>query len=125
MDETKPQGSAATAELKIDATLIAKSSLADFQNAVPLLRDLWLINETDQVHGQVQLVLTPDLPFFKPHRWQIDALATGSRYPDFFANPDASVTVLSARRTFWEKATALHAEAHLPAGCFGDKRRAA
>ncbi|MFG1343322.1 nucleotidyl transferase AbiEii/AbiGii toxin family protein [Xanthobacter autotrophicus DSM 431] len=35
-------------------------------------------------------------------------------YPDFFEDPDTSVTVLSARRTFWEKATALHAEAHRP-----------
>lgn len=35
-------------------------------------------------------------------------------YPAFFADPDATVTVLSARRTFWEKATALHAEAHRP-----------
>lgn len=37
-------------------------------------------------------------------------------YPDFFEHPGTSVTVLSARRTFWEKATALHAEAHRPAG---------
>lgn len=36
-------------------------------------------------------------------------------YPDFFERPDTNVTVLSARRTFWEKATALHAEAHRPA----------
>ena len=36
-------------------------------------------------------------------------------YPDFFEDPDTSVTVLSARRTFWEKATALHAETHRPA----------
>lgn len=36
-------------------------------------------------------------------------------YPDFFEHPDTSVTVLSAQRTFWEKATALHAEAHRPA----------
>jgi len=36
-------------------------------------------------------------------------------FPDFFTDPDTSVTVLSARRTFWEKATALHAEAHRPA----------
>jgi len=36
-------------------------------------------------------------------------------YPEFFAEPDTSVTVLSAQRTFWEKATALHAEAHRPA----------
>jgi hypothetical protein len=37
-------------------------------------------------------------------------------YPDFFNDPDTRVTVLAARRTFWEKATALHAEAHRPAG---------
>lgn len=33
-------------------------------------------------------------------------------FPAFFEDPDCTVTVLSARRTFWEKATALHAEAH-------------
>ncbi|WP_341487494.1 nucleotidyl transferase AbiEii/AbiGii toxin family protein [Pararhizobium sp. A13] len=33
-------------------------------------------------------------------------------YPDFFEEPESTVTVLSAQRTFWEKATALHAEAH-------------
>jgi hypothetical protein len=36
-------------------------------------------------------------------------------FPDFFSDPDTTVTVLSARRTFWEKATALHAEVHRPA----------
>ncbi|WKA42768.1 nucleotidyl transferase AbiEii/AbiGii toxin family protein [Cupriavidus necator] len=36
-------------------------------------------------------------------------------YPDFFEDPDCTVTVPSAQRTFWEKATALHAEAHRPA----------
>jgi hypothetical protein len=35
-------------------------------------------------------------------------------FPDFFEAPDTNVVVLSARRTFWEKATALHAEAHRP-----------
>lgn len=35
-------------------------------------------------------------------------------YPNFFEDPDSTVTVLSAHRTFWEKATALHAEAHRP-----------
>jgi hypothetical protein len=35
-------------------------------------------------------------------------------YPDLFEDADTAVTVLSARRTFWEKATALHAEAHRP-----------
>lgn len=81
MDETRPQDSAAAAELKIDATLIAKLNLADFQNAVPLVRDLWLINETGQTHEHVELVLTSDPPFLKPRRWRIDTLAAGSRYP--------------------------------------------
>src|SRR3546814_12521091 len=36
-------------------------------------------------------------------------------YPGFFEDSDATVTVLAAQRTFWEKATALHAEAHRPA----------
>ncbi|MFB9985859.1 nucleotidyl transferase AbiEii/AbiGii toxin family protein [Mesorhizobium newzealandense] len=36
-------------------------------------------------------------------------------FPDFFEHPDTTVTVLSGWRTFWEKATALHAEAHRPA----------
>ena len=37
-------------------------------------------------------------------------------FPSFFEDPDTTVTVLSARRTFWEKVTALHAEAHRPEG---------
>lgn len=35
-------------------------------------------------------------------------------FPHFFDDPDCTVTVLSVRRTFWEKVTALHAEAHRP-----------
>lgn len=104
MDETQPQASAVAAELKIDVTLIAKLNLADFQNAVPLVRDLWLINETDQVHEQVELVLTSDPPFLKPRRWRIDALAAGSRYPirDLDVNLDGG---LLARLTEAETAT--------------------
>ena len=104
MDETQTEDSATAAELKIDLTLIAKLNLADFQNAVPLLRDLWLVNETDQTHEQVELVLTSDPPFLKPRRWRIDALAAGSRYPirDLDLNLDGG---LLARLTEAETAT--------------------
>lgn len=37
-------------------------------------------------------------------------------FPTFFEDPETTVTVLSARRTFWEKVTALHAEANRPEG---------
>ncbi|WP_233237846.1 DUF3320 domain-containing protein [Bordetella sp. LUAb4] len=104
MDETQPKESAITAELKIDVTLIAKLNLADFQNAVPLVRELWLINETDQTHEQLELVLTSDPPFLKSRRWRIDALAAGSRYPirDLNVNLDGG---LLARLTEAETAT--------------------
>ena len=39
---------------------------------------------------------------------------SAEEFPDFFEHPDCTVTVLAARRTFWEKVTALHAEAHRP-----------
>ncbi len=120
MDETQPQGSAVAAELKIDVTLIAKLNLADFQNAVPLVRDIWLINETDQAHEHVELVLTSDPPFLKPRRWRIDALAAGSRYPirDLDVNLDGG---LLARLTEAETATvslalrSVNADASTPA----------
>ena len=35
-------------------------------------------------------------------------------FPELFANPVARVRVLEAKRTFWEKATILHAEFHRP-----------
>ena len=104
MDETQRQSLDVAAELKIDVTLIAKLNLADFQNAVPLVRDLWLINETDQAHEQVELVLTSNPPFLKPRRWRIDTLAAGSRY----SIRDLDVTLdggLLARLTEAETAT--------------------
>jgi len=36
-------------------------------------------------------------------------------FPDFFESPTCAVDVLALRRTFWEKATILHAERHRPA----------
>jgi very-short-patch-repair endonuclease len=104
MDQTQLKDSATSAGLKIDATLIAKLNLADFQNAVPLIRDLWLINETDQAHEQVELLLTSDPPFLKPRCWRIDALAARSRYPihDLALNVDGGML---ARLTEAETAT--------------------
>lgn len=37
------------------------------------------------------------------------------KYPQSFRNPSSNVKVLSAKRTFWEKATLLHAEYNRPA----------
>ncbi|WP_458758595.1 nucleotidyl transferase AbiEii/AbiGii toxin family protein [Afipia sp. TerB] len=42
---------------------------------------------------------------------QIESYAA-QEFPDLFADPACTVDVLALRRTFWEKATALHAEHH-------------
>jgi len=36
------------------------------------------------------------------------------RFPDLFAKPECTVRAIKAERTFWEKATILHHEAHRP-----------
>ena len=37
-------------------------------------------------------------------------------FPEVFRMPSALITTVEAKRTFWEKATILHAESHRPAG---------
>lgn len=46
---------------------------------------------------------------------QIESYAA-QEFPDLFEEPACSVDVLALRRTFWEKATALHAEHHRDLG---------
>jgi len=43
-------------------------------------------------------------------------------YPDQFEQPSYNVNVLEAERTFWEKATILHAEFHRPEGSRANER---
>lgn len=71
----------AQTEPSIEATLSAKLNLADFQNAVPLLRELCLVNETLQSFSDIECVLRAEPEFFKSRRWRIDMLKAGSRYP--------------------------------------------
>jgi len=47
-------------------------------------------------------------------RFTVRAFAA-EEFPSMFAEPDVAVTSLLAKRTFWEKATILHAESHRPA----------
>jgi hypothetical protein len=52
---------------------------------------------------------------FVPHdRFTVRAFAA-EEFPKLFDNPEVPVTALLAKRTFWEKATILHAEFHRPA----------
>ncbi|MGX5726193.1 DUF3320 domain-containing protein [Metapseudomonas otitidis] len=67
--------------VRIQATLVAKLNLADFQNSVPVIRELRLINETDQKYSSLELQLFSDPLAFKTKTWRIDALSPGSFLP--------------------------------------------
>lgn len=57
-----------------------KLNLADFQNAVPLLRELSVSNDSDRLLSHLQLRLESYPPFLKSKTWLIDACDPRTRY---------------------------------------------
>jgi very-short-patch-repair endonuclease len=57
-----------------------KLNLADFQNSVPLLRDLKVANDGERPLAHLQLRLESFPPFLKPRTWTIDACDAKSQY---------------------------------------------
>jgi hypothetical protein len=68
----------------------------------------------DYIKPQVILELGTHAEFVPRDRFTVRAFAA-EEFPSMFAEPDVAVTSLLAKRTFWEKATILHAEFHRPA----------
>jgi hypothetical protein len=62
---------------------------------------------------QVILELGTHAEFIPRGEFTIRSFAA-AEFPSVFAKPDVPVTSLLAKRTFWEKATILHAEFHRP-----------
>lgn len=54
------------------------------------------------------------LAAWDPHQTAIIKSYAAEQYPHIFSEPEVSVQVTSAARTFWEKATILHTEAGRP-----------
>lgn len=69
--------SAPVKAVKIKATVVVKLNLADYQNAVPVIRELRVVNETELKYSELELTLTSDPVIFKPKTWHIDALGAG------------------------------------------------
>ncbi|WP_051378448.1 DUF3320 domain-containing protein [Derxia gummosa] len=55
--------------------LSRRLSLADFQNAVPLLRELVVRNPAAESLHALDLSIEAEPPFLRPRRWHIDAIA--------------------------------------------------
>lgn len=64
---------------------------------------------------EVRLEIGP-LAAWLPHEDRKIGCYAAQVFPKLFEQPDCTVRVISAKRTFWEKATILHHEAHRPEG---------
>jgi very-short-patch-repair endonuclease len=58
----------------------SKLNLADFQNSVPLLRELTVVNESERQLSHLQVRLESSPPFLKAKTWSIDACDPKSHY---------------------------------------------
>lgn len=62
--------------VKVTATLANKINLADFQNAIPAIRDLTVINDTKAEFQDLRLVAVSEPAFLKTKTWHIDRLGS-------------------------------------------------
>lgn len=90
-------------EVRIEATLIKKLNLADYQNAVPLLRELVVVNDTRSSLNDLTLTITSEPAFIKMKSWRLDSINESQRYR--ISNLDVELEgVLLLRLTEAEKA---------------------
>lgn len=75
--------------------------------------------ELDALRPEVKLEIGPLASWVPSGNFDITPYSA-EEFPQVFQEPDCSVTAIKASRTFWEKATILHQQAHrgtdLPAG---------
>lgn len=81
MNDSEPMGESASKQplLAIAATLGVKLNLADFQNAVPMLRELSIHNDSVADEKELDLSIESIPAFLKTKQWHIDAVNAGQR----------------------------------------------
>jgi hypothetical protein len=64
----------------IEAAFAARTNLADYQNAVPVLRELSVTNHTEAAVPGLVLSLESAPPVLTPRTWRLDALGAKQQY---------------------------------------------
>ncbi|MBV6342536.1 DUF4011 domain-containing protein, partial [Candidatus Magnetobacterium casense] len=92
--------------IMLNAAIAPKISFAFYQNSVPVLREVVIINDGNEVLDDLELIISSDPPFIKTHTWHIARVGAKQRYhiPKMDVDLDGG---LLARLTEAEKATAL------------------
>lgn len=68
----RPEG-----KVELKAATVARINLADFQNAVPAMRELVIHNTTTEALRELDLQVSSEPAFFKPRTWHLDAIDAG------------------------------------------------
>lgn len=66
--------------VRVEATITPRLNLAFHQNAVPVLRELALVNNGDAALTAVDLTLSSAPAFLAPKTWHIDSIGAGQHY---------------------------------------------
>lgn len=69
---------APTMYLSVSAT--KKLNLADFQNSVPALHELAIVNGTESTVANLVVRLVSEPPFIRPRSWSLDSIRAGETY---------------------------------------------
>lgn len=83
MEQSEEQSAAKAADIiehSIRVSNVAKLNLADFQNSVPLLRELCIVNDSGRDISNIQVRLESIPPFLKSKTWSVDSCAAKARY---------------------------------------------
>lgn len=66
--------------VQVRAAVARKINLADFQNSVPALLELAVVNETAQEIRHLTLSVSAEPAFVKPKSWTLDAVGSGQTF---------------------------------------------
>ncbi|MCA9179616.1 MAG: hypothetical protein KDB14_34405, partial [Planctomycetales bacterium] len=69
-----------TLKTRLQVAVVQKLNLADFQNAVPALHELAVVNETQAPIGELTITIASEPPFVKPRTWSMDAVGVGETF---------------------------------------------
>lgn len=67
-------------EIRLKVAVVEKLNLADFQNAVPALHELAIVNETLLPLRELTITITSEPAFLKPRTWSMDTVGAGETF---------------------------------------------
>jgi hypothetical protein len=68
------------AVVRLHVAVVAKLNLADYQNAVPALQEVAVVNETACDIAELTITVTSEPPFLKARTWSLDAVGAGKTF---------------------------------------------